>query len=138
VDAGAEEMSGFSYQAVDVIEEFARNMEICRIDPGHDGSFTFEIEQVGLLCFTPAREGRRVLLSLKRIALRPMAADLMRFWALSQWEPYLEVPINAGMSADGGLVLLANFDDRSLTLQAVEQCVDRLAGLHDGWVAGSA
>ncbi|EHS52213.1 hypothetical protein PDO_4835 [Rhizobium sp. PDO1-076] len=79
---------GFSGGALNVIGEFAGNMRIHHIVPAADDSFTFEIESVGILCFTPSADGSRALISLKRMSTNPDTDDLKRFMTLSRWDAY--------------------------------------------------
>lgn len=123
-------MTEFSNRTLQVIESFARNMEIDQIFPAADGSVTFEFERAGRLCFTPFRDNTNVLVSLRSHRTNLQFEDLRRFLELSGWEPYHSYSINAGMSADGGLVLVANIEESLFTLQIVEQCLDRLIALH--------
>ena len=122
---------GFSKPALQVIEDFARSMEIHQISPASDGSVTFDIERAGLLCFTRAQNEYRILISLKRPHANAQLDDLKRFMALSRWDSFLGVTINAGMSVDGGFVLVASVEEPRLNLQIVEECLDRLIALHD-------
>jgi len=126
-------VTGFSNRTLQVIEGFARNMDIQRITPAGDGSVTFDIERAGRLCFAPSHDRTRLLISLKRMPAYLQVDDLKRFFTLSQWDPYIGLSINAGMSADDGLVLVASLDEPSVDLSAVEQCVDRLISLHDDY-----
>jgi len=129
-------MIGFSNRAFNVIEGFAANMEIPHIAPANDGSVTFDFERAGTFSFTPSQDGSRALLSLKRARMNSQVDDLTRFLALSRWDSHLGLPVSAGMSADGGLVLVASIDEPDLNVQTVEQCLDRLIALHDMWSAG--
>ncbi|MBG6146005.1 type III secretion system chaperone SycN [Labrenzia sp. EL_142] len=128
-------MTKFSSRTIQVIEAFARNMEIDQIYPAVDGSVTFEFEHAGRLCFTPFIDSSRVLVSLRSRRTNLQFEDLHRFLQLSGWESYHGFSINAGMSADGGLVLVANIEESLFTLQIVEQCLDRLIALQQSCFA---
>lgn len=129
--------SGFSDRALDVFAGFAANMDIDHLSPAADGSISYDIQHAGLLSFTPSGDGARALVSLKRVPEYPQTEELRRFLGLSRWEPYLGLTVNAGMSADGGLVLVAAIDEAGLDLQTLEQCVDLLIALHDSGPAAA-
>ena len=126
---------GFSTPALHVLEDFSRSMGFHRISPADDGSVTFALDRAGLLCFTPAANGNRILVSLKRQHAQTQADDLLDFFRLSRWDSFLGVSINAGMSADNGFVLVANLHQTQFSVQLVEACVDQLISLHDGWLS---
>lgn len=128
-------MRQFSDRNLEVIQAFCCGMQMPMASLSADGSITFDIETLGTLSLTPSRDGKRALISLKRRLQFPQIEDLKRFMTLPQWNPYLALPISAGMSADGGLLLVAAMDEPSVTLQTLEQCVAELIKLHDTWAA---
>lgn len=123
-------MIGFSTQSLNVLQGFSQNMGIPQVDPMTDGSVTYHFDRAGTLCFAPSEDGTRIVVTLKRPAHGAQTEDLKRFLALSHWDSYLALTINAGMGADNGLVLAASIQERDFNLQTVEQCVDRLISLH--------
>lgn len=123
--------TGFSRITLQSIEDFAAAMQINQIVMADDGSVTFNFERAGVMSFFPAQDGRRTLISLKRRPDHPLhTEDLEQFLQLARWDPYLKSPINAGMTADGGLILIASLDNNNFDLQAVENWLDRLITLH--------
>lgn len=122
--------SSFSDHSFAVVREFARNLGFGDVRPVEDGSVSFEFERAGTFSITPARDGRRMLLSLSRNKGRLQAGNLKDFLSLSSWDPVIGAPVNAGMSSQGGLVLVVALDGESQTLQMIELCLDRLIELH--------
>ncbi|MEO9529409.1 hypothetical protein [Roseibium sp.] len=125
-------MIGFSSRTLSTIEGFAANMQIDRVSAADDGSLTFQFERAGTLCFTPSQDGSRTLISLKRKPARPLLAEHLKdLLALSGWDSYLRLTINAGLSIDDSPVIVASLDEQTLDLQSIEHCLDRLISLHD-------
>ncbi|MEI2384501.1 hypothetical protein [Breoghania sp. JC706] len=122
----------FTRSVLQAIEDFAAGLQIDHIVRSETGSVSFRLDRAGLMSFFPAQDGRRTLVSLKRTPRRPpRTEDLESFLGLAGWEPYLHAPINAGMTADGGFLLIASLSNDDVNRQSVEVCLDRLAALHD-------
>lgn len=128
-------MNGFSSRALGVVQDFAKNIEIGEFILCEDGSVTIEFESAGTLSLTPSQDGARTLVSLKRFRTFLQNDELERFLALSDYDTFLGLWINAGMSADDGLVLVASIDEANLGLHSLEQCLDTLISLHDDWAS---
>ena len=124
-----------SPRALGVIRDFAASMGLHQVSPVSDGSVTFLLERVGTICFAPTQHGTHFLVSLKRTFADLQFDDLKRFLTLPTRNLYLNISINAGMCVDGSLVLLADFEERDVNLQALEQCVDLLDGLYETWLS---
>lgn len=121
----------FSKNISQTIDDFAAGLQIDQFVRADNGAVSFQVDRVGMISIYPAQDGNRTLVSLKRNpAHPPHADDLDDFLKLAQWEPYIRAPINAGMTSDGGLLLIASLNNDNFDRQQIESCLDRLTELH--------
>ncbi len=124
-------MVTFSQRALKTIDDFVSNIGMQEIAPANDGSFTFAFEHAGVMSLTPSMDGKRAILSLKKMPIRqPLTEDIKAFLKLAQFDPITRKPITAGMAANGGLVLAISIDENSFDLPTIEACLDRLIELY--------
>lgn len=94
--------------------------------PARDGTFSFRFSEAGTLTLTPSADGERSCVTLARRPDRLDAAAMGAILAEAGWDPALGTLVQAGLTADGELLLTVGLARDALSLPAMEAALQAL------------
>lgn len=120
----------FDNQPLHVIREFASELNL-PFQAARDGSFNFVFQSTGELSVTASPDGRRIFISLARLARPSDDQILHRTLQQSGFNPTTNRLIYSGLDAGGKILFAISVLQTDFDLPQLKDCFEALSRAHD-------